>query len=107
MAGMTCTGRSGLGGQQPAMEADRQGAVAQQRVVEPLEAEVRAETTLLVGAQPEQQGPTEQVRERVRGPVGVPLDLGRGVRALEAGVLDEELGRLLRGQLAAMHPDVE
>ena len=35
------------------------------------------------------------------------MDLGPRVGALEAGVLDEEVGRLLDGQLAAMHPDVE
>src|ERR1035437_1810231 len=41
--------------QQPALEADRQRAVSQQRVVEALEAEVAAQPTLFVGSELEQQ----------------------------------------------------
>ena len=52
--GMTCT-RSGAWavGQQTAMEADRERAIAEQRVVERLEAEPVAQPALLVVAQPE------------------------------------------------------
>jgi hypothetical protein len=50
-----------------------------------------AAMTNWIGAQSEQQCPPEEVRQRVRRAVGVPLDFGVGVRSLEAGVLDEEV----------------
>ena len=85
IAGMTCTAPVRLPAvEQPAVEADRQRPVAQQRVVEALEAERVAEAALLVGAQPEEERPAEQVRQGIGRPVRVPLDLGAGVRALEA-----------------------
>ena len=73
----------------------------------PLQRERVAEPALLVGAQLEEQRATEQVRQGIGRPVGVPLDLGAGVGPLEARLLDEEVDRLVDGQLAAVQPDVE
>ena len=73
----------------------------------PLSENALAEPALLVGAQAEQERPPEQVRQRIGRPVGVPAHLGGGVAALEPGLLDEEVRRLLDGQLAAVHPHVE
>src|SRR6186997_477322 len=95
MAGMTCTFASGPFGQQSAVEADRQGSISQQRVVEALQIEPVAESPLFVGAQLEQLGPAEQVRQGIGRAVRVPLDLGARVGALEVGLLDEEVGRLV------------
>ena len=58
---MTCIRSSALAGHEASVEADRQGAVAQQRVVEGLQRERVAEAPLFVGAQPQQEGPAEQV----------------------------------------------
>ena len=93
--GMTSTPSGALAGQQASVEADRQRPVAQQRVVEVPQREGVAEAALFVGAQLQQQRPTEQVRQRIRRPVRVPLDLGAGVVALEPGLLDEEVDRLV------------
>ena len=82
-------------------------AVAQQRVVEALQAEPVAEAALLVGAELEQQHLAQQVGQLVGRRVGVAVDLGPGVGVLEAGVLDQEGDGLVDADLAAVHPDVE
>ena len=88
----------GTGGvpEEAPVEADRQGAVAEERVVERPKAEPIAEPPLLVRAELEEQDLAEQVRQLVRRRVGVAVDLGPGVGLLEARLLDQELGRLLR-----------
>jgi hypothetical protein len=65
------------------------------------------QASLLVVAQPEEQRLAEQVAQLVRGRVGVAEDLGLRLRALEAGVIDEEVDRSLDADLAAMEADVE
>ena len=50
---------------------------------------------LLVVAQPQEQDLAQQVAELVRRRVGVAVDLGLGVGVLEAGVLDQEVDRLV------------
>src|SRR3990172_5460465 len=96
-----------LAGQEPAVEADRQPAVAEERVVERAERERAPQPPPLVVAQAEDQDLPEQVRKGVGRRRGVAPDLGQGVGALEPGVLDEEVGRRLDRDLAPMHPDVE
>ena len=93
--------------EQAAVEADRQRPVAQQRVVECLEREVAAEPAPLVLAHAQDEHLAQQVAELVARRVRVPADLRAGVRGLERGVLDEEVGGLVGGQLAAVHPHVE
>src|SRR5688572_2510171 len=121
---MTCTPRSGprrsrrpgavtgLRGserlpQEPAMEADRERAVVEERVVERAQVERSAEPALLVIAELEKEDLAEEIRQLVCRRVGVAIDLGPRVGRLEARVADEEVGRLVGGQLAPVHPDVE
>ena len=89
------------------MEADRQRAVVEQRVVERAEVEPRPESLLLVGPELQQQDLAEQVGELVGRRVRVAIDLRPGVRPLEARLVDEEVRRLLDADLAAVHPHVE
>ena len=69
--------------QQPAVEADRQRAVAQQRVVERPQGEGRAAPAALLLAQAEDQHLAQQVAQLVAGRVRVAADLGPGVGDLE------------------------
>src|SRR4029453_15531078 len=97
--GTTSTRSGACAGQQAAVEADRQRAVAQERVVEAAQREGVAEPALLGRPKLEQKRPTEEVRQGVGGAVRVPLDLGLGVVALEARVLHEEVDRFGGRQL--------
>src|SRR4051812_16954816 len=86
-------------GEDPAMEADRQRAVVEQRVVEGSQREGAPEPALLVRSKSEQQHLAEQVRQLVGRGVRIAPDLGPGVRLLEARLLDEEPDRLVHGDL--------
>ena len=78
------------------MEADGQRTVVEQRVVERPQVEnAIAEPCLLVGPELEEQDLAEQIRQLVGRRVGVAVDLGPGIRLLEARLVDEELGRLV------------
>ena len=70
--------------EEPPVEADRQRAVLEQRVVEAAQAERDPEAALLVGPQLEQQDLAQQVGQLVGRRVRVAVDLGPGVRLLEA-----------------------
>jgi hypothetical protein len=89
------------------VEADRQGAVVEQGVVERPEVETRSQALLLVSTELEQEDLTEQVRKLVRRRVRVAIHLGPGVRPLEARLGDEKVGGLLDTEFATVHPDVE
>src|SRR4051794_11468277 len=79
--------------QQTTVEADRERAVAKQRVVEIAQREGAAQPRLLVGAELEQKDLAEQVRQLVRRRVRVAPDLGPRVRGLEGRLVDEEACR--------------
>ena len=105
IAGMTCTPIRRRR-QQTSVEADRDGAVAQERVVELAQAEAvprrrcsssagRAAWSARAGTTSGRSGGTSTTGPRPR------------IRLLEAGVLDEEPRRLLHGDLTAVHAHVE
>ena len=94
--------------QQAAVEADRQRAVARAACRGSRAGENAApRRRLLVGAELEQEDLAEQVRQLVGRRVRVAADLGPGVRGLEARLGDQEAGRVVDRDLAAVHPDVE
>ena len=68
---------------------------------------LRAQPSLLVVAQAQQEHLAQQVRQLVGRRVGVALDLGRGVRSLEAGLVDHEVDRVVDADLAAVKLDVK
>ncbi len=84
------------------MEADGQRAVAHQGVVEALERERIAEPARFIGPELQQEGPAQQVGQRIGRAVRVPGHLGVGVGTLEARVLDHEVGRFLDPDLATV-----